>query len=50
MYNLRSHKQHTVQLPVEIQLSDDNQFLQKFLSHSCADFEEKLNMSDLLAI
>ena len=46
MYNLRSHKQHTVQLPVEIQLSDDNQFLQRFLSHNCAGFEEKLNMSD----
>ena len=46
MYNLRSNKQQTVQLPVEIQLSDDNQFLQRFLSHNCAGFKEKLNMSD----
>ena len=46
MYNLRSHKDHTVQLPVEIQLSDDNQFLQKFLSLNSVNFEEDLNMSD----
>ena len=35
MYNLRSHKQSRVQLPVEIQLSDDNQFLQKIIDQSC---------------
>ena len=46
MYNLRSNKQQTLQLPVEIQLSDDNQFLQTFLSHNCASFEEKVSMSD----
>ena len=46
MYNLRSNKQQTLQLPVEIQLPDDNQFLQTFLSHNCASFEEKVSMSD----
>ena len=46
MYNLRSHKQRTIQLPVEIQLSDDNQFLQKFLAQNTVDFNEQVNMSD----
>ena len=46
MYNLRSQKQNTIKLPVEIQLSDDNQFLQKFLAQNTVDFSEQVNMSD----
>ena len=43
---MRSHKLNTVHLPVAIQLSDDNQFLQQFLSQNCVNLEEKLNMSN----
>ena len=43
---MRSYKQNTVQLPVEIQLSDDTKFLQKVLQQSGVNSEEKLNMSD----
>ena len=46
MYNLRSQKQNTIKLPVEIQLSDDNQFLQKFFAQNTVDFSEQVNMSD----
>ena len=46
MYNLRSHKQNTIHLPVQIQLSDDNQFLQNILAQNCVDFDEQVNMSD----
>ena len=46
MYNLRSHKQNTIKLPVEIQLSDDSQFLQEFLAQNTVDFNEQINMSD----
>ena len=46
MYNLRSHKQNTIHLPVQIQSSDDNQFLQNILAQNCVDFDEQVNMSD----
>ena len=48
MYNLCSHKQNAVQLPVEIQLSDDNQFLQKISHQNCVNSDQTLNMSQLL--
>ena len=43
---MRSHRQNTVHLPVEIQLSDDNQFLQKIRFQNCVNFEEISKMSD----
>ena len=46
MYNLCSHRQNTVHFPVEIQLSDDNQFLQNIWSQNCVNFEENSKMSD----
>ena len=51
MYNLRSNKQNTVHLPIEIQLAGDTQFIDSVLhtnSHN-SDFRENMSDSDTSA-
>ena len=51
MYNLRSTKQNTVHLPIEIQLAGDTQFIDSVLhtnSHN-SDFPENMSASDTSA-
>ena len=51
MYNLRSNKQNTVHLPIEIQLAGDTQFIDSVLhtnSHN-SDFSENMSDSDTSA-
>ena len=43
---MHSHKQNTVQLPVEIQLSNDNKFLQKLIDQNCVVSDGELNLLD----
>ena len=45
MYNLRSDKQNTIELPVEIQLSEDKQFIETVLKCSIVS-DINTNMSD----
>ena len=46
MYNLRSNKKDTVQFPVQIQVADDDQFLNDLLHHSSSSINGSANMSD----
>ena len=46
MYNLRSSKQSTLHLPIEIQLAGDTQFMETVLKKNCLLFENQTNMSD----
>ena len=45
MYNLRSNKKDAIQLPVQIQVADDDQFLTKLLQHN-SSLNSSVNMSD----
>ena len=45
MYNLRSGKQNTIELPVEIQLAEDKQFIETVLKRSIVS-DIDTNMSD----
>ena len=45
MYNLRSGKQNTIELPIEIQLAEDKQFIETVLKHSIVS-DIDINMSD----
>ena len=46
MYNLRSNSKETVQFPVQIQVADDNQFLNHLLNHKESSISESVDMSD----
>ena len=47
MYNLRSCKQNTVSFPVEIQLTEDRQFIESILKHNTvSDICENMSDSD----
>ena len=46
MYNLRSIKKDTVQFPVQIQITDDDQFLNDLLHNNSASLNGSVNMSD----
>ena len=45
MYNLRSGKQKIIELPVEIQLAEDKQFIDTILKYNCVSDIDN-NMSD----
>ena len=46
MYNLRSNKKDTIQLPVHIQITDDEQFLTDLLNQNSFISNSTANMSD----
>ena len=46
MYNLRSNKKDTIQLPVHIQITDDEQFLTELLNQNSFISNSTANMSD----
>ena len=47
MYNLRSHKQNAVELPIEIQLTEDKQYIEIILKrNSESDIAENMLDSD----
>ena len=46
MYNLRSNKKETIQFPVQIQVTDDEQFLTDLLNQNSSLLNSSANMSD----
>ena len=46
MYNLRSNKKDTIQFPVQIQVTDDEQFLTDLLHQNSSSLNSTANMSD----
>ena len=46
MYNLRSSKRDTVQFPIQIQVTDDEQFLKDLLNQNSLASNTSANMSD----
>ena len=46
MYNLRSNKKDTIQFPVQIQVTDDEQFLTDLLNQNSSLLNDSTNMSD----
>ena len=46
MYNLRSNKKDTIQFPVQIQVTDDEQFLTDLLNQNSSLLNSSANMSD----
>ena len=46
MYNLRSNKKDTIQLPVQIQVADDDKFLTDLLHHNSSSLNGSANMLD----
>ena len=48
MYNLRSNSKETVQFPVQIEVADDNQFLNHLLDHIESSVNNSVEMSDSL--
>ena len=45
-YNLRSHKGTSIQVPVELQVSDDNRFLNTLLENSMLSQQNNSDSSD----
>ena len=48
MYNLRSNKKDTIQFPVQIQVTDDEQFLTDLLKQNSSLLNSSANMSDCM--
>ena len=46
MYNLKSNGKETVQFPVQIEVADDNQFLNHLLNHNESSAIDSVEMSD----
>ena len=47
MYNLHSHKQNAVEIPIEIELTEDKQFIKTILKRtSKSDIAENMSDSD----
>ena len=44
--NLRSNSKDTVQFPVQIEVADDNQFLNDLLKHKASSINDSADMSD----